>query len=381
MKIYIYLISIITVLLLFSCSQMEDLDSRKESKDNLNFKLPESDAIKLVDAFNPKSRAVHSPSIKKAYYLKTSSKAQTRNSSSEDIIVYQVDLNNEEKGFALVSGDTRMPCIIAYSEKGEINDTLTNKGAAMMIKNAESVFLQSIENAKGTVLYPEGTLLQRVGPLVNVAWGQESPYNDLMPFSGTFSDYYYKNKFPTGCVAVSIAQIMSFFRPTMAISGTVINWSELTKYYYISPDDPSPLKNQVALLMHYITDGTKTIFIESVGASTSINNTISFLNRNGFSINNAQTMNVSEVTTSLKMLQPVLVTGSTGPNSSHCWIVDGFQILKNANNNMNTYVHANFGWSGVENGYYLANTNNFSFDTEYSGNYNTNLRIYSRIRR
>lgn len=381
MKIYIYLTSIITVLLLFSCSQMEDLDSRKESKDNLNFKLPENDAIKLVDAFNPKSRAVHSPSIKKAYYLKTSSKAQTRNSSSEDIIVYQVDLNNEEKGFALVSGDTRMPCVIAYSEKGEINDTLTNKGAAMMIKNAESVFLQSIENAKGTVLYPEGTLLQRVGPLVNVAWGQESPYNDLMPFSGTFSDYYYKNKFPTGCVAVSIAQIMSFFRPTMAISGTVINWSELTKYYYISPDDPSPLKNQVALLMHYITDGTKTIFIESVGASTSINNTISFLNRNGFSINNAQAMNVSEVTTSLNMFQPVLVTGSAGTNSSHCWIMDGFQILKNANNNMNTYVHANFGWSGIENGYYLANSNNFGFDTQYSGSYNTNLKIYSRIRR
>lgn len=133
--------------------------------------------------------------------------------------------------------------------------------------------------------------------------------------------------------------------------------------------------------MHYITDGTKTVFIESLGASTSINNTITFLNKNGVSINNAQAMSVSEVTTSLKMLQPVLVTGSTGPNSSHCWIVDGFQILKNANNNMNTYVHANFGWSGNENGYYLANTNNFSFDTEYNGNYNTNLKIYSRIRR
>ena len=381
MKKYIYLTSIITVLLLFSCSQMEDLDSRKESKDNLNFKLPENDAIKLVDAFNPKSRAIHSPSIKKAYYLKTSSKAQTRNSSSEDIIVYQVDLNNEEKGFALVSGDTRMPCVIAYSEKGEINDTLTNKGAAMMIKNAESVFLQSIENAKGTVLYPEGTLLQRVGPLVNVAWGQESPYNDLMPASSTFTDYYYNSKFPTGCVAVSMAQIMSYFRPTMAISGTVIDWSGLTAQSYISPYSSSPLKNQVALLMHYITDGTKTVFIESLGASTSINNTITFLNKNGVSINNAQAMSVSEVTTSLKMLQPVLVTGSTGPNSSHCWIVDGFQILKNANNNMNTYVHANFGWSGNENGYYLASTNNFSFDTEYNGNYNTNLKIYSRIRR
>lgn len=381
MKIYIYLTSIITVLLLFSCSQMEDLDLRKESKDNLNFKLPENDAIKLVDAFNPKSRAIHSPSIKKAYYLKTSSKAQTRNSSSEDIIVYQVDLNNEEKGFALVSGDTRMPCVIAYSEKGEINDTLTNKGAAMMIKNAESVFLQSIENAKGTVLYPEGTLLQSVGPLIYIAWGQESPYNDLMPASSTFTDYYYNSKFPVGCVPAAIAQILSYFKPTINTNGTTINWSILTAQPYITPYSSSSLKNQVAILMNYTSDGTKTIYIEGLGGSTNISNAILFLKQNGLSINNAQAMNVSEVITSLKMLQPVLVTGSTGANSSHCWIVDGFQIRKNANNSMNTYVHANYGWSGIENGYYLANSNNFGFDTQYSGNYNTNLKIYSRIRR
>lgn len=383
MKLITCYLSIILTSLFFSCSQIEYSDSLPAIDSEFNFKLSEVDALKLIDTFMSTShvcKSINSPLIKNTYYLKLSSNVQTRNSTSKDIAIYQVDLNNEEKGFALVSGDKRMPCIIAYSEKGEISDTLTNKGAAIMIKNAEDVFLESIEKTKGAVQYPEGTLLQRVGPLVNVRWGQESPYNDLMPTSSMFSDYYYNGKYPVGSVPVAIAQIMSCFKPTIVTNGTVINWNELTAQSYISANSPLLLKKQIALLMQYVSNGTKTIFIEGVGTSTAINDAISFLKQNGLSINNQQAMYTSEVIASLDKFQLVLATGSSQHGSSHCWILDGYQRNKSANI-INTYVHANFGWSGIEDGYYLANTNNVSFDTEYSGNYNTNLKIYSQIRR
>lgn len=47
------------------------------------------------------------------------------------------------------------------------------------------------------------------------------------------------------------------------------------------------------------------------------------------------------------------------------------------------YVHANFGWGGDEDGYYLVdrNTTNLTFDTSYNGKYNQRLRLFTRVRK
>lgn len=51
--------------------------------------------------------------------------------------------------------------------------------------------------------------------------------------------------------------------------------------------------------------------------------------------------------------------------------------------NTDTYIHANFGWSGREDGYYMVdrNTTNLDFETSNNGHYNQDLKLYPNVRK
>lgn len=389
MKFNVFTFSILLSTLFFSCSQTEDLDLPTINKAS-GYELSENDVLNLINGFSgsqSSSRAAISPSIKASYYLDTPSTLESRSQSGAGVRVYQVDLNTADKGFALVSGDKRMPCIIAYSEKGELNDTLTNKGAAMMIKNAEGAFLQAVYNAdinvesRSTVVTPTGEIVASLEPVVAICWEQGVPYNALMPASSSFTSSNYGGKFPTGCTAVSVAQLLSCFEPYISKNGVYINWTELKKQCRILTSNSEAVKKQAATLMRYIADGIRVVYNEHSGTSASINNIISFLKGMGFSISGGESMNAAVIVNSLNRdpISPVLVTGSASSGSSHCWILDGYQKRKNGSQ-MNIYIHAHFGWGGMSDGYYLVNSDNknMSFDTGFM-HFNSNLKIYPYI--
>lgn len=50
-------------------------------------------------------------------------------------------------------------------------------------------------------------------------------------------------------------------------------------------------------------------------------------------------------------------------------------------NPFDIYIHANFGWGGTEDGYYMADSDmtQLGFYTDNNGNFNTNLRIYPNV--
>lgn len=389
MKFNVFTFSILLSTMFFSCSQTEDLDLPTINK-ALEYELSENDILNLINDFSSlqsSSRAAISPSIKASYYLDTLSSLESRSQSGAGVRVYQVDLNTADKGFALVSGDKRMPCIIAYSEKGELSDTLTNKGAAMMIKNAEGAFLQAVYNtdinveSRSTVETPTGEIVASLEPVVAICWEQGVPYNALMPASSSFTSSDYGGKFPTGASVVSVAQLLSCFEPYIFQNGVYINWTELKKQRRILTSDSETVKKQVATLMRYIADGIKVNFLEYVGASASTNNVISFLKGMDFSINSGESMNASVIINSLNRypVSPVLVTGSASSGGSHCWILDGYQKRKNGSQ-MYIYIHAHFGWGGMSDGYYLVNIDNknMSFDTGFM-HFDSNLKIYPYI--
>lgn len=389
MKFNVFTFSILLSTMFFSCSQTEDLDSPTINK-ALEYELSENDVLNLINGFSglqSSSRAAISPSIKASYYLAPLSSLESRSQSGVGVRVYQVDLNTADKGFALVSGDKRMPCIIAYSEKGELSDTLTNKGAAMMIKNAEGAFLQAVYNtdinveSRSTVVTPTGEIVASLEPVVAICWEQGVPYNALMPASSSFTSSDYGGKFPTGSAVVSVAQLLSCFEPYIFQNGVYINWTELKKQRRILTSDSETVKKQVATLMRYIADGIKVMYHEYSETSASINNIISFLKGMDFSINSGESMNASVIINSLNRypVSPVLVTGSDSYGSSHCWILDGYQKRKNGSQ-MYIYIHAHFGWGDMSDGYYLVNIDNknMSFDTGFM-HFDSNLKIYPYI--
>lgn len=440
-----------------SCSQDEILkDNGQESKITLSqseyisiaFDSPkeisEDKALNLVkDLIGSQSLtrnvALISPEIKGKYYL-TAKLPGIFSSTSVKFPVYEVSLNTKsEGGYALVSGDERVPAVIAYVEEGSVKDTITNKGAAFMIQVAQNALLKDIAyvefikdslrtktlqkiasttgksdvlfddikdqiivdngSTRSEAVYPQGTLLKEVKNLIKTKWDQCSPYNIALDNADNSAlDGSYQGKNAVGCTGVAIAQLVAHFECLSSAYGTQLNWSDIKYSPYIYNSDEPELKNQVANLCKHVALGIGTSWNRGVG-SASVARGANYLSGLGVSVdtgrnNTGYDLDAVRIVNSLDILCPVIITGkaldrarSTG-GGGHCWLLDGYQLRKRtltreiikAND---TYIHANFGWGGNEDGFYMVdrNTTSLTFETLWNGHYNQNLKIYPNVRR
>lgn len=76
--------------------------------------------------------------------------------------------------------------------------------------------------------------------------------------------------------------------------------------------------------------------------------------------------------------RPIIITG-TCDRGNHAWVLDGFQKRTNNFTQELYYVHANMGWSGNGDGYFLIG-NSMSFQTG-GDDYNRNIAIYPNVRK
>lgn len=402
--------------------------------------MSQSEIVGMVNEFsaldNFTRASVANPIIvKKSFLLLDKAKHQ--------IPLYEVKLNGENNdGYAIVSGDERAPGVIAYIEHGSINDTLANKGAAMMLREAQRSLISKINTAEiirdslrvrtiakisedlGTNNFtfdqikdrirvqnsitraaastPQGTLLKQVPPLITTQWNQWAPYNNLMAET-TVSDlqgfpYYGKNA--VGCTTVAIAQIVAFYECLSVVNGVVLNWKNLKTSPQIYNFDNESLKIQISNLFYHVAHGIQTTWNNGDG-SAKISNASSYLNGLGITFDSGKkwagySMDAGRIIVSLDRLYPVIITGAyqAGTRSSsvggrHCWILDGYQIRKRTATTRSvvmqndTYIHANFGWSGIDDGYYMVdrNTTNLDFKTSGNGYYNQDLKLYPNVRK
>ncbi|WP_308600524.1 C10 family peptidase [uncultured Dysgonomonas sp.] len=91
--------------------------------------------------------------------------------------------------------------------------------AANFLPSTEYQNLCNIANMYGsslqhTIIGYKSKPTQEVGPLINTIWHQGSPYNGMCP-----------NKYPAGCVAIAMAQIMKFYKHP-----TKYNWNNMPNY-------------------------------------------------------------------------------------------------------------------------------------------------------
>lgn len=414
--------------------------------------ISEAQALKIVEGFastNGRTRADGtSPTVTKKLYLDAN---LTRGASNQlsAVPIYEIALNyDDDKGFALVSGDERMPCVLAYSEKGEISDTIVNKGAAWMLKGAtaslsynvhkyeqlkdslrektldkiaQKLNLESVtyDNVKELIVVQighemrsinyinptYGNLWKEIKPLINTTWNQNAPYNQALdPTSYPESiDYSYYGKNPVGCVGTAVSQIVAYYQVLSSAYGLNIFWDLVKANPSVSNYDNESIKQQVANVCKHVALGIGTSWSEA-GGSANLGSAHSYLNGLGVTFdagsnNQGYTMDVGRILASLDsypMALPSFISGSaepgtrsTGKSGGHCWILDGYQmrfrptsarqILKTSD----IYIHANFGWSGHEDGFYMVDKNSASLDflTDYNGFFNQNLRVFPNIRR
>ena len=317
--------------------------------------------------------------------------------SSGTNVLFYVFNSTHPQGFVIVSGIDNVDPILGYSDvanfttednpiqmtewlegyKRTIKYTIKNN-----LKNAktfaqwESLISGSTNKKIATFgVSTFGTTV--VAPLLKTTWNQSKYYNNLCPYDNTSSKYTY-----TGCVATVMAQIMKYWKypkkgiglrtytpktnPQYGVQS--VNFSNTTYLWDSMPTSlsASSTANQINAVANLLYScGVSVNMDYSTTNSTAFTTGGLYYQSADYALptyfgydNNIQALQRSDFTNAkwidtlqkeLKAGRPIIYRG-TGTGGGHSFIADGFD-----NNN---YIHINWGWGGVNDGYYSIDTLN-----------------------
>ena len=159
--------------------------------------------------------------------------------------------------------------------------------------------------------------IQMVGPLLNIAWEQDAPYNNYV------KDTLSCGTVLTGCGATAAAMVLAYWQYPQSLDGVTFNWSALTNSQKINTSN-STLCHQVASLMKSVGIGIQTNYYCEVSTST-LPNVKSWLSSIGYLSNTLTTFSYSALKNSLDNLRPIIIRGENIYGYGHSWIIDGYR--------------------------------------------------------
>lgn len=269
----------------------------------------------------------------------------------------------ENGGYAIVSADTRVPALLAYSNDGEIYPEM---------QDVLDIFVNNIDNNlhQNMVLSSPSSELRAtritnnpIEPLLKkIAWGQADPFNLNTP---TIDG----KKTPVGCAATAVAQLLYYYRYPEATlfdipayttatekievagvaKGTLFDWKNMIdqyegKYTETQAKAVSDLMSVVgaAVEMDYGADesySSKSCAEELVNLFGYDPELIRVSFRSSYTFNQWSQLIYNE----LKNNRPVLMSGST-MTRGHRFLCDGID--------KDGLFHINWGWNGHYDGYF-----------------------------
>ena len=134
----------------------------------------------------------------------------------EDAVKPYYIFNAEDgNGSIIVSGDKRLPDILAYSKEKSIEGDSIPDDLKELIPLTSELIVKTWYGSNDTIpdIYvPRNTTrVERIMPNSN-DWNQDYPYNMKCPYMpGEYTDWL-RNRAPVGCVPISAAQIMNFYK-------------------------------------------------------------------------------------------------------------------------------------------------------------------------
>jgi len=327
--------------------------------------------------------------------------AYTETDGSGNAVYYVFNINGTG-GFVIVSADDILHPIIGYStekrayaipvkgsninywmqkRKAEIIQNVTNKVSATIdITNEWTSYINNVPVTRSTKRVTSSAFPSSTVYLVQSTWDQESPYWDDCPGPDT-------NRSVTGCVATAMNQIMRFWQyPATGQSSSSYNaygYGILSaKYNHAYPWSSMPLVAPsttdtalarsmsdagISVEMGYSPTGSGAWVITSddpkacaqiayVKYFKYYSKIIDGLNEFGDATAWQDTLQHE-----LDCGRPVEYVGSDPVEGGHTWVCDGYDASSN--------FHMNWGWSGLDNGWYALNnlnpnTLNFSQNIE-----------------
>lgn len=222
-----------------------------------------------------------------------------------------------------------------------------------------------------------------VDPLLKSNWSQGVPFNEDCPTqpSGMFK---IPQHCPVGCVALALGQIMyyyqypevgqgSFKRKTLFDTDTLsadfgethYDWVNMLDTYTSAKSDyTSSQIDAVATLLYQCGIAVGMIYQLSGSSAFSYSNipsdlvkyfryssdNIRYLNRSKYSKEEWMDLIYNELSNG----RPIFYSGNSPSQGGHAWVLDGYDASGK--------VHINWGWRGLDNGYYDIDLDNDTLD-------------------
>lgn len=278
--------------------------------------------------------------------------------------------NTGSKGFVIISAEKSTVPVLAYSDHGKISAENNSPAFMDWIENlkAQIDFYRSSQtqatpeiNEKWNMLSQSNTAKayinksKAVAPLMRSTWDQTGFYNDLCPENTD-------GEAVVGCVAVSMAQVMYYWRYPQTGSGSSsyyasgfgtqsVNYGTTTYNWNYMVNSAGVYNIEVAKILYHCGVSVEMGYgVESSGAYTW---DVPAALETYFKYNpaaNYQSKNSSSTTTwknkivaDIDARRPIIYSGS-GEQGGHAFNIDGYEGTD--------YFHFNFGWSGYGDGYY-----------------------------
>lgn len=331
-------------------------------------------------------------------------KGGTRAAEDEDPLIHIFNFT-DDKGFAIMSGDVRVPSLIALTDSGSLylEKEISDPGMALFLQGMDCLYIDNIAVDNGGITdieLPGGgsTGYAVYGDWKNIVyfqygkcpviWGQGEPYNKYCPILND-------NTTMTGCVSTSVAQLMAIYKYPSSYKGYTFNWDEMTARPTISYCSKTGQDN-IARLMQQL--GLKENLDVSYGNETSsapTKNSIRTLKAFGYANGGKQIdYNTSAVVEELKQGYGVLVSGyckkidnyflgikvSSTYDVAHQWLLHGLLErrrevkhyaptggLESVTYESQWYPLCNWGWGGLCDGYFLSG----AFDADNGKKYDS----------
>ena len=294
-------------------------------------------------------------------------------------------------GFIIVAGEDRVPQVLGYSDKGQLDFNRLPYGLQGLL-NCYKQEIEFLQTYQGDDLVPATrtlTATSSIEPLIKTNWGQEDPYDWQCPV--------YQNQYcVVGCVATAMAQVMKYWqypegsnaissfycsaiRQTVpALPATTFDYSLMLPSYCHWDWDNSQLvqdtytdaqAQEVAKLSRYCGQAVEMSYSpEGSGAYTNdqlaamksfgFRSSARYVQKNsswGWGSDNYTTSQwETMMKTELEAGRPILYAANdVNGGGGHAFICDGY-------NGTDGMFHFNFGWYGTCDGWYVSTALNMT---------------------
>ncbi len=283
-----------------------------------------------------------------------------------------------EKGFVIVSGDDSLTPIVGYSDSGYFSDENMPENLKNYLEQYEK-YVAAVQSGEVKASYAAvSTGEPVVESFVASRWNQDEPFNNYCPED----PYYAPDKAPIGCLATAMAQVMNYWEwpkqgkgsnvyqlnSYMGIAGqyssnfseSVYDWDNMLDNYVSTLNENGTYTNDyteaegdaVAQLMYDCAVSVNMMFNSArTGGSGALESDALIAAAKYFGYDSEIHYRNSywgsqffeQIKKEMDERHPVLFCGA-GDAGGHAFVIDGYDS--------NRFLHVNWGWGGVSDGYY-----------------------------